>query len=381
MRDGTCAEALRGAWLRAGRGLPGRRCAGRHRRHQPGRQLQHLARQLGLQQLLRRLRDVVGAGLHPRRQPDLGAVRHVAPQPLLRQPDGRDARTARRRRTGWTSGGTVRVSAHAGRRPPRTGAEPRALPGAAPTSCPPAWARARYVAEPGKMLKLYVCAQLRPGRAADSVGLRLVRRPRAAADRGEVRLRRGGAARLDPARPVVAAAARLASWRSVGVHAVPGRAGHRRVRHPSGDHAADARSGWACSGLGWIMCGVACAAAAGPGLASSPSRWASSRCSAPSIGDLTCCRGSPYRRRCGASCSRSSGCRGRDRRQPSGAASLPPRRRRPPAPATGDPLERLQAALQASRRSTGPWRRAPMYGLPRRSCELALSRPHAVLDR
>ena len=85
-------QAVRRARVRGRRGLPGGRGAGRHWGDQPRRQLQHLAQQLDLRQRVRRLRHLMGARLRPRRERAERAVRHLAQQPLLRQPHGRDAR-------------------------------------------------------------------------------------------------------------------------------------------------------------------------------------------------------------------------------------------------------------------------------------------------
>ena len=78
------------------------------------------------------------------------AVRHLAPQPVLRQPHGRDARGRAGRPTGWTSGGTARASGSCWQAPSGDGAEPRVLPGCGADGLPAGFGTARYVARAGQ---------------------------------------------------------------------------------------------------------------------------------------------------------------------------------------------------------------------------------------
>ena len=254
------------ARLRAGRRLPGGRCATRHRRDQPGRQLQHLAGQLGLRQLLRRLRHLLGTGLHPQRHRICRPVRHVPPQPLLRQPprlSPPDGEPAPNGMDFWWDGQGVGScwqarAAGASRAPlPRCGADN--LPGR------PRYGPVRRRA--GARCSSSTSARLRPGRPADPgatatgsapagwTGSRCSRRW----SRRCSRWCAGGAR-------VVAAAATGSAWASAGSRLSRSRAGRRRVRLRCRGDAADRYRPVRCSARAGSRSAGRCAARGAPGV-------------------------------------------------------------------------------------------------------------------
>ena len=112
---GRLRQADGGARLHRRHRLPGRPRPGRHRRAHRRRQLQLHRPQLDLRQLALRHHAVLGAGAAARRVRPRQALRHLAPQPHLRQPHGLHAPTAPKPTTAWTTGGTTRATATAGR--------------------------------------------------------------------------------------------------------------------------------------------------------------------------------------------------------------------------------------------------------------------------
>ena len=194
-------------------------------------------------------------------------VRHLAPQPLLRQPrwaSRPDGTTAPNGMDFWWDGQGV---GSCWQDPSDAGAEPRVLPRCGADDLPAGLGTARYVAEPAKVLKLYVCSNYDLADAADPDGLRLVRR-RAAWPGSRCKYALGEAILLGlrSDRAVVAAVARLRNGvpRSDSVgwpdwsSACYGTA--------CGDDAAERRSAWRCSALGWLMLRGSPAPSRRPGL-------------------------------------------------------------------------------------------------------------------